>query len=166
MSAAVGVWYRTKGTLTDVVTIPDASGVLANIDCWATAKLAVTISSNNNPVFFILPPTPNSSNSAPAISFVRQGLRPKSNKPPGRGQGYEGVWPPAPKVFSGSSVNLMLHLRLHPCNIAPLLKTNGLGFSFYSRAPSSPFAPAEGLPRPECRHGRRHARHRRVHGSR
>jgi len=32
----------------------------------------------------------------------------------------------------------MLHLRLRPCNIAPSLKTNGLGFFFHSRAPFLP----------------------------
>src|ERR1700687_1702073 len=92
MSAVVGVWKRTNGTLTDVLTIPDASGVLAVVDCWATARVAVTVSSNNNPVFFMLPPTSNCSGAAPAISLGRQGLQPKSNKRLGKGQGYEGVW--------------------------------------------------------------------------
>ena len=91
MSAAVGVWKRTNGTLTDVLTMPDASGVIAIVDCWATAKVAITISSNNNPVFFILPPTPNRSGAALAIPLGIQGLQPKSNKRLGRGQGYEGV---------------------------------------------------------------------------
>ena len=38
----------------------------------------------------------------------------------------------------------MLHLGLHPCNIAPSLKTNGLGNFFHSRAPFSAHAPASG----------------------
>src|SRR5260370_38249362 len=91
MSAAVGVWKRTNGTLTDVLTIPDASGVLAVVDCWDAAKVAITVSSNNNPVFFMLPPTSNCSGAAPAISLGRQGLQPKSNKRLATGQVYEGV---------------------------------------------------------------------------
>src|SRR5580658_770367 len=57
MSAAVGVWKRTNGTLAVVATIPDASGVLAVIDGWdwPTAKVAIIISSNNSPIFFMLP---------------------------------------------------------------------------------------------------------------
>src|ERR1700681_4437958 len=93
MSAVVGVWKRTNGTLTDVLTIPDASGVIAVVNCWATARVAVTISSNNIPVFFMLPPTPIRLGAAPAISLGRQGLQPKSNKRLAGGQGYEGVEP-------------------------------------------------------------------------
>jgi len=59
MSAAVGVWKRTNGTFTAVWTIPSASGVTAVVDCWGAAKVAVIISSNNSPVFFMLSPTPN-----------------------------------------------------------------------------------------------------------
>src|SRR5271157_466146 len=105
MSAAVGVWKRTNGTLTGVLTIPDASGVIAVVDCWATAQVAITIKSNNNPVFFMLPPTPNRLGAAPAISLGRQGLQPKSNKRLRKGQGYEGVCPLAPKVFPESFGN-------------------------------------------------------------
>src|SRR6266852_1449871 len=60
MSAAVGVWKRTDVTLTAVLMMPDESGVLAVVACCATAKVAIPIpiSSNNNLVFFMLPPTP------------------------------------------------------------------------------------------------------------
>jgi hypothetical protein len=34
----------------------------------------------------------------------------------------------------------MLHLRLQHCNIAPTLKTNGLGFFFHCRAPFPAYA--------------------------
>src|SRR5216683_3215101 len=60
MSAAVGVWKRTNGTLTAVLMMPDESGALAVVACCANAKVAIPIpiSSNNNLVFFMLPPTP------------------------------------------------------------------------------------------------------------
>src|SRR5260370_12931688 len=108
MSAAVGVWKRTKGTLTDVLTIPDASGVLAVVDCWATTKVAVTItvSSNNNPVFFILPPPPNRFGDAQAISLERQGLQPKVTSAQGWVKVTRVFGPPAPKVFSKPFANL------------------------------------------------------------
>ena len=55
----VGVWKRTKGTLTDVFIIPDASGTAAMVESCATAKAVINITNNstNNPVFFMLPPT-------------------------------------------------------------------------------------------------------------
>src|SRR5258708_39809010 len=154
MSAVVGVWKRTNGTLTDVLMIPDASGVLGVVDCWATAKVAININTNNNPVFFMLPPTPT----APGLSQLSlsedKGYSRKVNKRRGKGQGYEGVYPACSQSVSWlPSATLRLHLRRRPCNIAPSLKTNGLGFLFHSRIPFFAHAPSQGLPGAKRRHG-------------
>src|SRR3982074_1970990 len=112
MSAVVGVWKRTNGTLTDVLTMPDASGVLAVVvGCWATARVAMTVNTNNNPVFFMLPPTPSASGLSrlslteerkPAPPGVHRGRRVKVTR----------VFRPlAPKVFPGPSGNLQLAMR-------------------------------------------------------
>src|SRR5450759_1367917 len=99
MSAAVGVWKRTNGTLTDVLTIPDASGVIAVVDCWATTKVAVTISSNNSPVFFMLPPTSNRSG-LPQLSLSQdKGYSRKVTSAWGRVKVTRVFSPLAPKVL-------------------------------------------------------------------
>src|ERR1700689_4614173 len=91
--------------------IPFASGVAATVDVWAVASAVVTINSNKNPVFFILPPTLKPLQFFPAISLGRQGLQPKSNKRIGQGQGYEGVEPSCPKCFPNASLPLCFNLR-------------------------------------------------------
>src|ERR1700687_6015234 len=154
MSAVVGVWKRTNGTLTDVLMIPDASCVFAIVvGCWATARGAVIVNTNNNPVFFMLPPPPSASGLSRLSLTDDKGYSRKVTSAGRRVKVTRVFRPLAPKVFLGRSATLMLHLRLHPCNIAPSLKTNGLGFFFHSRAPSSAHALAQGLPGPERRHG-------------
>src|ERR1700691_528210 len=71
----------------------------------------------------------------------------------------------APKVFPGSFGSLMLHLGLHPCNIAPSLKTNGLGFFVHARTPVSGYAVTTGVPGAERRQHRAYDRHQRIDGA-
>ena len=51
--------------------MPSVSGVVVTIDDWPTAMAEVSVTNtNNNPVFFILPPPLNGSNSALAIFLL------------------------------------------------------------------------------------------------
>jgi hypothetical protein len=140
MSAAVGVWKRTNGTLAAVLTMPDASGVIATVDCWAIAQVATN--SNNSPVFFMLPPTLNRSGVPQLSPSEDKGYSRKVTSARERVKVTRVFSLLAPKVFPEPFGTLMLHLRLRHCNIAPSLKTNGLGFVFHSRAPFSAYAPA------------------------
>jgi hypothetical protein len=101
--------------------------VTAKVDCWAAAKVAATANTNNNPIFFMLPPAPSRTGLAhPSLSKDKGYIRKVTS---------DGGWVkvtrvfsrPTPKVFSERFSKLMLHLGLHPCNIAPLLKNNELG---------------------------------------
>src|SRR5450755_2380830 len=130
MSAAVGVWKRTKGTFADVWTMPSESGELAVTGIWATASVAVNANTTNNPVFFILPPT-LCGPGLPRLSLCEdKSYSQKVTSTSARVKVTRvlrtfvqcALEPPPTSI-------LMLHLRLHPCNIAPLLKTNGLGIN-------------------------------------
>src|SRR5258708_28475770 len=102
MSAVVGGVKRTKGMLPDVLMIADASGVLGVVDCWATAKVAININTNNNPVFFMLPPTPT----APGLSQLSlsedKGYSRKVTSAGGRVKVTRMFIPLAPKRLPGS----------------------------------------------------------------
>src|SRR5271156_1404782 len=114
MSAAVGVLKRTNGTLTDVWTIPPVSGVTAIVDCWATAKVAAIVSSNNNPVFFMLPPTTNCFGTAravfPGTLSEHKGYRQKVASARGGVKVTRVFSPLVPKCFLASRLALILHL--------------------------------------------------------
>src|ERR1035438_6977821 len=136
MSAAVGVWKRTKGTFEDVWMMPSESGALAVTGICATASVAASANTANNPVFFILPPTLCGPH-LPQLSLCEdKGYSQKVTSTRGRVKVTRVL-----RTFVQSALgapvfsNRGLHLRLRPCNIAPLLKTNGLGLNLHSRRP-------------------------------
>src|ERR1700690_139061 len=148
MSAAVGVWKRTKGTFEDVWMMPSESGALAVTGICATASVAVNANTTNNPVFFILPPTLCGPH-LPQLSLCEdKGYSQKVTSTKARVKVTRVL-----RTFVQSALRrsfpaiLRLHLRPHPCNIAPLLKTNGLGINLHSRRPFFAAATPQGLPR-------------------
>src|SRR5580704_6342716 len=116
--------------------MPSDSGVVEVVDAWARAKVAAAvIRSNNSPVFFMLSPTLNAPG-LPRLSLrTDKGYSRKVTSAGARVKVTRVFSPLETRAFPLLCQSFLLHMRWHPCNIAPLLQTNGLGFVVHLRAP-------------------------------
>src|SRR5579863_3318458 len=93
---------RSIGKLTEVAMVPcgvDESVEVASGADWAHAAVAITSNSNNNPVFFMLPPGRDALRAHPQSDAVEIKLQMDGNKGVRGGQGYEGVSQVRKQIF-------------------------------------------------------------------